>query len=77
MKVGAEGVYTACLPELGLGIALKVRDGTRRAAEVAVSSVIESLLDLDGSEKGEMSQFVRPILTNRNNMKTGEMKITL
>ena len=74
VKVGAEGVYTACLPELGLGIALKVRDGTRRAAEVAVSSVIESLLDLDGSEKGEMSQFVRPILTNRNNMKTGEMR---
>ena len=44
-KVGAEGVYCAALPELGLGLALKMDDGnTARAAEVAVVALIASLL---------------------------------
>src|SRR5262249_44085074 len=33
LKTGAEGVYTAALPTLGLGVALKVEDGAGRAAE--------------------------------------------
>ena len=36
VKTGAEGVFCAVLPADGLGLALKVRDGARRAAEVAV-----------------------------------------
>ena len=35
IKVGAEGVYCAALPELGYGIALKIDDGGTRAAEAA------------------------------------------
>ena len=35
-KTGAEGVFCAVLPADGLGLALKVRDGARRAAEVAI-----------------------------------------
>ena len=34
VKVGAEGVFCAAVPELGLGIALKCDDGAGRAAEV-------------------------------------------
>ena len=34
VKTGAEGVYCAAVPELGLGIALKCDDGAGRAAEV-------------------------------------------
>lgn len=36
VKTGAEGVFCAVLPADGLGLALKVRDGARRAAEVAI-----------------------------------------
>ena len=32
VKIGAEGVYCGALPELGLGLALKVDDGAARAA---------------------------------------------
>jgi len=57
-KVGAEGVYCAALPELGLGIALKMDDGnTARAAEVAVVALIESLLPLDDADRA----FVAPL----------------
>ena len=38
MKSGAEGVYCGALPERGLGFALKIDDGAKRAAEaVAVA----------------------------------------
>ncbi|RVD09310.1 asparaginase, partial [Mesorhizobium sp. M2A.F.Ca.ET.029.05.1.1] len=36
VKTGAEGVYCAALPELGLGIALKCDDGAGRGAEVMI-----------------------------------------
>lgn len=41
LKVGAEGVYIAAIPELKLAIALKCEDGAVRAAE----SVMTALLD--------------------------------
>ena len=43
-KIGAEGVYCAALPELGLGVALKIDDGAARAAEAAMAAVAQSLL---------------------------------
>jgi L-asparaginase II len=59
VKVGAEGVYAAALPELGLGVALKVDDGAFRGAEVAVATVVQQLLpDLD------LDRFVHPPITS-------------
>lgn len=43
-KIGAEGVYCAALPELGLGVALKIDDGAARAAEAAMAAVALALL---------------------------------
>ncbi len=43
-KIGAEGVYCAALPELGLGLALKIDDGAARAAEAAMATVAQALL---------------------------------
>ena len=40
MKSGAEGVYCGALPERGLGFALKIDDGAKRAAEAAAIAVI-------------------------------------
>ncbi|MCB1499281.1 MAG: asparaginase [Bauldia sp.] len=44
VKTGAEGVYCAAVPELGLGVALKVDDGGTRAAETAMAATIAALL---------------------------------
>lgn len=43
-KGGAEGVYAAALPELGLGIALKIDDGAKRGAERALVEILAWLL---------------------------------
>lgn len=49
IKTGAEGVYVAILPNQGLGVALKIEDGTTRASEAAIASILVRLgvLSLD------------------------------
>lgn len=47
VKVGAEGVYAAMLPELGLGVALKIDDGAVRGGETAIAAVLEALGIID------------------------------
>jgi L-asparaginase II len=47
IKTGAEGVFTAILPEQGLGIALKVVDGASRASEAAIAALLVKLGVLD------------------------------
>jgi len=44
-KVGAEGIYSATLPELGLGITLKVEDGETRASGLALLEVLRQLYE--------------------------------
>ena len=43
-KSGAEGVFCAALPELGLGLAVKADDGAGRAAEVMIAALIAKFL---------------------------------
>ena len=43
VKVGAEGVYCAALPERGFGVALKATSGDARAAHVALSKTLRQL----------------------------------
>ena len=43
VKSGAEGVYCGAFAEQGLGFALKIDDGAKRAAEAVVVQVIASL----------------------------------
>lgn len=41
MKTGAEGVYCGAFPELGLGFALKIDDGAKRAAAGTAMALVE------------------------------------
>ena len=76
-KVGAEGVYCAALPTLGLGLALKVDDGnTARAAEVAMAALLQSLLQPDG-EAGELLRTLSDLpLHNWNGIEVGRLQAT-
>ncbi len=40
LKVGAEGVYAGIFPALKAGLALKIEDGSIKAAEVAVAAIL-------------------------------------
>ncbi len=75
VKVGAEGVYTASLPEKGLGIAMKARDGSFRAVEVAVSTLIANLIALSEQEAAAMQALVRPVLHNWNGLEVGQLRM--
>ena len=50
VKAGAEGVYCASLPESGLGLALKIDDGAKRAAEAAMVAALGALLPDSGEQ---------------------------
>ncbi len=75
VKVGAEGVYTMSLPELGLGIAMKSRDGSFRAVEVAVSQLACDLLKLDEVDVQKMKPLTNPILKNWNGIEVGSARL--
>jgi len=61
VKVGAEGVYAAMLPELGLGVAIKIDDGAVRGAEVAVALVLEKLGVLDPAKALSISPILNTV----------------
>ena len=75
-KTGAEGVFCAALPELGLGIALKCDDGAGRAAEVVVAAVLAGLNARDPELSARLAQLARPVLTNWNGIEAGRLRPT-
>ncbi len=70
-KTGAEGVFCAALPELGLGLAVKCRDGAGRAAEVATAALVDRFLK---PQLSEFNTLLRPELRNWNGIKVGELR---
>ncbi|MDJ1159431.1 asparaginase [Chelatococcus sp. SYSU_G07232] len=74
VKVGAEGVYCASLPELGLGIALKCDDGAGRAAEVVMAALTARFLPLSGEEGAVVESLARPQLNNWNGRHVGGLR---
>jgi len=74
-KVGAEGVYCASLPELGLGVAIKMDDGnTARACEVVMAAVIEKLLPLNDGDAAFMAAFSEVQMRNWNGIEVGRLR---
>jgi L-asparaginase II len=77
-KVGAEGVYCAAFPELGLGVAVKMDDGnTARAVEVVMAAVIEALLPLQGEAAALLASLSDVRLTNWNGIHVGSLRASV
>jgi L-asparaginase II len=74
-KIGAEGVYCAALPELGLGIALKCDDGAGRAAQAVMAATIARFLPLGDVERAALMRFERPTLRNWNGFEVGSLRV--
>lgn len=75
-KVGAEGVYCAALPELGLGIALKCDDGASRAAETMIAAVLAKLLAKDEAVAAKLTDQANPVLKNWNGIEVASLRPT-
>jgi L-asparaginase II len=73
-KTGAEGVYAACLPARGLGLALKVEDGAGRAAEVALLATLRALGALGPEAETALAERARPQLRNHGGLVVGRIE---
>lgn len=72
-KGGAEGVWCAALPELGLGIALKCDDGAGRAAEAMIAAMLAGLLR-GQPLAAELAAMACPVQKNWRGIEVGEMR---
>jgi len=73
-KTGAEGVIAAALPERGLGIALKIADGSSRARAVALMAILEHLGALSDEEKHQLQAHIAPTLVNSRGLAVGDIR---
>ena len=73
-KTGAEGILTAALPERGLGIALKIADGSDRARSVALLAILDYLDVLSDEEKQKLASHITPMIVNSRGRSVGEIR---
>jgi L-asparaginase II len=73
-KTGAEGVVIAALPEQGLGIAVKIADGSERARSVALLAILDYLDALSEEEKHQLQAHIAPIIVNSRGLSVGEIR---
>lgn len=73
-KTGAEGVYVAGMPAEGLGLALKVEDGARRASEPALLAMLHALGVLSAADMAELEPFATPVVRNTRDEAVGAVQ---
>ena len=73
-KTGAEGVITAALPEKGLGVALKITDGSNRARSIALLTILDHLGILSAEEKNKVKAHTASTIENSRGITVGEIR---
>jgi len=74
IKTGAEAVFVAILPEKGLGIALKVLDGSSRASEAAIAHLLVRAGVLEAKHPATVRRL-NPVQKNWRGFETGEVRV--
>ncbi|WP_159887091.1 asparaginase [Paenibacillus puerhi] len=70
-KMGAEGVFAATVPEKGIGLAIKLEDGSERALYPAAAEALLQLGFLAEHEAAELASYHRPVVVNRRGESVG------
>jgi L-asparaginase II len=76
-KIGADGVQVIGVRSAGLGIAIKVADGSMRALYTAAVAVLQQLGLVAAPERSPLAPWLRPQLTNFMGLRTGEVRPVL
>lgn len=74
VKAGAEGVSCACLPDQGLGIAVKIDDGSERAASAAMAALLGHVGAIDAAARAALADVLTVPLINRRDFTVGEVR---
>jgi L-asparaginase II len=72
-KGGAEGLMCAVVLDRGIGVAVKIRDGTSRAAGPVLISVLRQLGVLEDAQMDRLAPFARPPVLG-GGMPVGELR---
>lgn len=72
VKTGAEAVYTGILPGQGLGIAIKIEDGTTRASECAIAALLVRLGAV-AADHPDVLKRLRPPFASRRDIPAGDI----
>ena len=73
-KVGAEGVHSLTVPAEGLGMALKVEDGTLRAQHIAVIRLLQLLGVLPDALSPRLAEWATRPVRNTRGETVGEVR---
>src|ERR671917_214267 len=73
-KSGAEGLISLAVPERGLGIAIRVMDGSFRTHAAATVATLEQLGILDAATRDSILERHSPQLRNHNGRLVGEIR---
>ncbi len=76
-KVGAEGVYCACVPGRGLGLAVKALDGARRAGDAALVALLRRLGVVDDDVGARLAAVGGPPRRNTRGEVVGGVDVRL
>lgn len=74
-KTGAEGVFCAAVPEQGIAIAVKCDDGTTRAAEAMVASVLARFFEKGSEVHHSLMAFANKSMRNWNGIHVGDVRV--
>lgn len=74
LKTGAEGVFCAAVPSMGIGIALKCDDGASRGAEMLLTAVLDKIGVFEQGDADAVARFLCTPVLNRNNLRVGEIR---
>ncbi len=74
-KAGAEGAHFGIFVKSGYGVAIKCEDGAKRATNVAMANIINSLGRLDEVAQVVVFHHLRTHLTNASGLPIGEIRM--
>lgn len=75
-KIGAEGVHTLAVMEQGLGIAVKVEDGTQRAQYPAVLALLAAVGELPDPLPEPLRELTGRLVWNTRGEVVGELRVS-
>ena len=73
-KGGAEAVFCVAIPEKGLGVAIKIDDGTARTIPTAVIRTLEEIGVLSGPELMTLRELRTPVVRNHRELEVGSYR---
>jgi L-asparaginase II len=73
-KIGAEGVQGIGLRGAGVGIAIKVGDGSKRVLRPVIAAVLDQLQLLDAAARAELADWFAPVIRNHRGIVTGSIR---